>query len=234
MGYKKSADGVGREEKKRQTRHAFFQATLALCASEQGFGSISLRKVTREVGVVPTTFYRHFQDMDELGKALVDDELGGALQDLRDRMQLGKRRTFDHQIAKSVQLFFNAIDESPSYWHFIASERFGGTKVLRDAIADQIDTFAKAIGEDLALQPPFAHINANDRYLLAHAGVNLSFSWIMDWLDLNRQINQEQDTKKQSDLLSQRQRALHRCTRQTQMLYYGAYNWKSSEKTVVN
>jgi AcrR family transcriptional regulator len=39
----------------------------------RSFVSISLREVTREAGVVPTAFYRHFKDMDELGLALVDE-----------------------------------------------------------------------------------------------------------------------------------------------------------------
>ena len=53
-----------REQKKLQTRHAFFNAVLDLCMTGQSFSSISLRQVTREVGVVPTAFYRHFDDMD--------------------------------------------------------------------------------------------------------------------------------------------------------------------------
>lgn len=51
---------TNREQKKRQTRQAFFNAVLDLCMSGQGYSSISLRQVTREVGVVPTAFYRHF------------------------------------------------------------------------------------------------------------------------------------------------------------------------------
>lgn len=96
---------TNREQKKRQTRQAFFNAVLDLCMSGQGYSSISLRQVTREVGVVPTAFYRHFDDMESLGKALVEDELGGALATLREHMQLGRKRSFDRQIAKSVQLF---------------------------------------------------------------------------------------------------------------------------------
>ena len=64
----KEAKILTREEKKRQTRQAFYNAVLDLCMMGQGFSSISLRQVTREVGVVPTAFYRHFDDMEELGK----------------------------------------------------------------------------------------------------------------------------------------------------------------------
>ena len=53
----------------------FFNAVLDLCMTGQSFSSISLRQVTREVGVVPTAFYRHFDDMESLGRALAIEEL---------------------------------------------------------------------------------------------------------------------------------------------------------------
>lgn len=228
-----------REQKKRQTRQAFFNAVLDLCMTGQGYSSISLRQVTREVGVVPTAFYRHFDDMESLGKALVEDELGGAMAVLREHMQLGKKRSFERQIAKSVQLFFKAVDAQPRYWQFIASERFGGSEAVRHAISEQIKFFAKIMGDDLALQPAFEHIGKEDRYLLAEIGVNLSFSWIIDWLELTYLPKLADDDSEQSrpstqHIENQKKQMLHRCTRQMQILLYGAYNWKSSEETIID
>lgn len=227
---------TNREQKKRQTRQAFFNAVLDLCMSGQGYSSISLRQVTREVGVVPTAFYRHFDDMESLGKALVEDELGSALAMLREHMQLGRKRSFDRQIAKSVQLFFKAVNAQPRYWQFIASERFGGSEAVRRAISEQIATFAKIMSEDLGMQPAFEHISSEDRYLLAETGVNLSFSWIIDWLDLTYMpdLMDEDDRPSKDELETKKQAMLHRCTRQMQMVLYGAYNWKSSEETLLD
>lgn len=239
-----------REQKKRQTRQSFYDAVLTLCLTGQSFSSISLRQVTREVGVVPTAFYRHFADMEDLGRALVEDELGQALAILRDHMHLGKKRSFERQIAKSVQLFFDAIDVHPKYWQFIASERFGGSEAVRHAIATQIELFADIMAKDLALQPAFAHINAYDRRLLAITGVNMSFSWIIDWIELNYAANHIHDNdahdngddaiqddsmaQDTSTFIQRKEAMLHDCTRQTQMLYYGAYNWQSHEETVLD
>lgn len=227
---------TNREQKKRQTRQAFFNAVLDLCMSGQGYSSISLRQVTREVGVVPTAFYRHFDDMESLGKALVEDELGSALAMLREHMQLGRKRSFDRQIAKSVQLFFKAVNAQPRYWQFIASERFGGSEAVRRAISEQIATFAKIMSEDLGMQPAFEHISSEDRYLLAETGVNLSFSWIIDWLDLTYMpdLMDEDDRPSKDELEAKKQAMLHRCTRQMQMVLYGAYNWKSGEETLLD
>lgn len=238
-----------REEKKRQTRQNFFNAVLDLCSLGQGFSSISLRQITREVGVVPTAFYRHFHDMEELGKSLVEDELGLALATLREHMQLGKKRDFDHQIAKSVQLFFSAVDAQPRYWQFLVSERFGGSYAVRKAIADQIAMSIKVISDDLALQPAFAHISDDDRSLLAEVALNMALAWVVEWIELtpvakdededdddtkhDNQDNKESSPYDEATIAKQKQAMLHRCTRQSQMLFYGAYNWKSGEKTVI-
>ncbi len=219
-----------REQKKLQTRHAFFNAVLDLCITGQSFSSISLRQVTREVGVVPTAFYRHFDDMESLGKALVVEELGGTLAILRDSLQIGRKRSFDRQIAKSIYLFLQTVSVQPCYWQFLVSERFGGSEAVRRAISDLIKMHALILAEDLALQPAFAHINAYDRRLLSEAGINMFFSWIIDWLELTYSEDHD-DEIDLAEIESRKQLMLHNCTRQAQMLFYGAYNWKSSEET---
>jgi len=221
-----------REQKKLQTRHAFFNAVLDLCMTGQSFSSISLRQVTREVGVVPTAFYRHFDDMESLGRALVVEELGGTLAILSDSLQIGRKRSFDRQIAKSIQLFLHMVSDQPYYWQFLVSERYGGSESVRKAINKLIKKHAKGLADDLALQPAFTHINAYDRLLLAEAGVNMFFSWIIDWLDLTYTEDHD-DEVDLNEVEQNKQLMLHNCTRQAQMLFYGAYNWKSTEETLL-
>ncbi len=221
-----------REQKKLQTRHAFFNAVLDLCMTGQSFSSISLRQVTREVGVVPTAFYRHFDDMESLGRALVVEELGGTLEILSDGLQIGRKRSFDRQIAKSIQLFLYMVSDQPYYWQFLISERYGGSEAVRKAINELVKKHAQSLAEDLALQPAFTHINNYDRRLLAEAGVNMFFSWIIDWLELT--YTEDHDDEIDLNVIEEnKQLMLHNCTRQAQMLFYGAYNWKSSEETLL-
>ena len=219
-----------REQKKLQTRHAFLNAVLDLCMTGQSFSSISLRQVTREVGVVPTAFYRHFDDMESLGRALVVEELGGTLAILSDSLQIGRKRSFDRQIAKSIQLFLYMVSDQPYYWQFLVSERYGGSEAVRKAINELVKKHAQSLADDLALQPAFTHINAYDRRLLAEAGVNMFFSWIIDWLELTYTEDHD-DEIDLNEIEENKQLMLHNCTRQAQMLFYGAYNWKSTEET---
>src|ERR1700758_4087926 len=65
-----------REEHKEMTRQALLKAALRLLG-QNSFDSISLREVTREAGISPTAFYRHFDDMEELGLVLVEESFAG-------------------------------------------------------------------------------------------------------------------------------------------------------------
>ncbi len=222
-----------REQKKLQTRRAFFNAVLDICMTGQSFSSISLRQITREVGVVPTAFYRHFDDMESLGKALVIEELGDTLAALSENLHIGKTRSFERQIAKSIYLFLQMVSEQPYYWQFLVSERFGGSEAVRNTINKLIKLHVKNLAADLALQPAFNHINDYDRQLLADAGINMFFSWIIDWLELTYSEEHDEDADL-ADIEQKKQLMQHNCTRQAQMLFYGAYNWKSSEETLLD
>ena len=47
---------------------------LVKLSAERSFASLSLREVAREAGIAPTSFYRHFRDVDELGLTMVDEK----------------------------------------------------------------------------------------------------------------------------------------------------------------
>ena len=64
--------GENKPTRGQKTRNALLSGVLDLVEQGIAFSAISLREVTRQAGVVPTSFYRHFENMDELGLNLVD------------------------------------------------------------------------------------------------------------------------------------------------------------------
>ena len=54
-----------RAQQKEQTRRAIVDAAFRMLSPDQSFANLSLREVAREAGIAPTSFYRHFKDMDE-------------------------------------------------------------------------------------------------------------------------------------------------------------------------
>ncbi len=155
---------ITRQERKQRTRRALLDAALELL-EEQSFSSLSLRQVTRSAGVVPTAFYRHFEDMEELGLALIDE----SFRTLRAMIRAARAdpRTYEHVIRSSVEILVRYVHERATHFRFIARERFGGVATLRHAIRSEIRLFASDLATDLARFPYLDRWATEDLQLLA-------------------------------------------------------------------
>ena len=72
---------------------------------DKSLGSLSLREIAGEAGIVPAAFYRHFKDIEELGLALVDDMSVKLRVILRDARKKGLQNS-----ASSLHVsFFNYV-----------------------------------------------------------------------------------------------------------------------------
>ena len=58
-----------RAQQKEKTRRQIIDAAFHLLSQERSYASLSLREVAREAGIAPTSFYRHFEDMEELRRS---------------------------------------------------------------------------------------------------------------------------------------------------------------------
>ncbi|WP_263140847.1 TetR family transcriptional regulator [Pseudomonas sp. RIT-PI-AD] len=133
-----------RAEQKQQTRQALMDAARELMDSGRGFGSLSLREVARRAGIVPTGFYRHFQDMDRLGLALVA-EVG---ETFRETLRQVRRNEFElgGLVEASTRIFLDAVSANRGQFLFLAREQYGGSQPVRQAIG----TLRQRITDDLA------------------------------------------------------------------------------------
>lgn len=208
-----------RDERKQQSRQALLDAALHLSTSGRSFSSISLREVAREVGLVPTAFYRHFQDMDELGKELVDQV---ALHLKSVLHQLGQSY-LQHKSTKtqtSIELFVQAVNHSPKQWEFMISERWGGSETVRAAIAREIEFLIEDLTTDLTKLENFKHIQQpQDLNVLSTILTNMSFTWAMTWLNLSKQYQGEQ-------LKLQQTAFIENASTQVRLLFRGIANWE--------
>lgn len=140
-------EGLSRPERKQRTREAFLRAALKLAIERGSFSAVSLREVAREAGVVPTAFYRHFDDLDEVGLILVA-EGGAALRLLlRDARSAGVPDL--QMVRRSVRAYLDFAERNRKHVLLIASERVGGSPVLRRAVRSELDQFAREMAQDL-------------------------------------------------------------------------------------
>lgn len=208
-----------RDERKLQTRQALLDAALTLSTSDQSFSNMSLRALTKEVGLVPAAFYRHFQDMDELGKELVD-QVSFYLKHILHQLVLGLAQP-DSNTQKNMQRFFDAVDTYPQQWKFMIAERWGGSAVVRQAIAREIEFLNDDLAHDLHKYEIIQNFeNPADLNGLTNILINLSFTWAISWLNLKQQY--------QASELELQKLNLHQQTViQFRLIFRGISNWEN-------
>lgn len=162
-------DGLTREQRKEATRRAIVAAALQLLA-EQSFSALSLREVTREAGIVPAAFYRHFESMEALGLVLIDE----SFRSLRDMLRGARAGKLDPNrvIESSVDILIDGVQERREHWLFIGRERNSGVTVLRYAIRTEIRLITSELAIDLARFPGLNSWSSEDLNILASVFVN--------------------------------------------------------------
>ncbi|MGD9622761.1 MAG: TetR family transcriptional regulator [Mycolicibacterium sp.] len=162
-------DSRSREERKEATRRAIVTAALQLLA-ERSFSALSLREVTREAGIVPAAFYRHFESMEALGLVLIDE----SFRSLRDMLRGARAGKLDPNrvIESSVDILIDGVQQRREHWRFITRERSSGVTVLRYAIRTEIRLITSELAIDLARFPGLNTWSSEDLNILASVFVN--------------------------------------------------------------
>lgn len=167
------AEPESRAERKLRTRRAILDATLELC-TDSSLTALSLRQVAKQVGIVPTAFYRHFASLDELGLALVDESFASLREMIRD-VRRGNPE-LEGVIRSSVALLVRHVHEQHAHFRFIGRERFGGVPVVRDAIRHELSLFERELATDLARLPDLNTWTSEDLRVIANLIVNAMVS----------------------------------------------------------
>jgi AcrR family transcriptional regulator len=148
------SDTLSRSARKDFTRASLLQAALTLMGDGRSFTSLGLREIAREAGVVPTAFYRHFRNTDELGLVLVE-EVGITL-----RRLLREARKMDvaprDMLRRSVSVYQEYVKLNRLQFMFISSERSGGSRILRLAIRNDVTHFTNEMAQDFRMRGLYA------------------------------------------------------------------------------
>jgi AcrR family transcriptional regulator len=156
-------------ERKEATRRAIVAAALKLLG-DRSFSGLSLREVTREAGIVPAAFYRHFESMEALGLVLIDE----SFRTLREMLRAARAGRLDTNrvIESSVEILVASVAERREHWRFIGRERSSGVTVLRYAIRTEIRLIISELATDLARFPELREWSTEDLNVLATLFVN--------------------------------------------------------------
>ena len=173
---------VSRTEQKERTRLRLVEAALSLIGQGRPFSALGLREVTREAGVVPAAFYRHFRNTDELGLALVE-EVGVTLRRLlreERQVQVSPRE----RLRRSVAVYQDYVAQHRLLFMFISSERSGGSRILRLAIRNEVTHFTHEMAQDFRALGLYPSISTASLQMICSLIVVTMLAAAVDILDL--------------------------------------------------
>ena len=177
---------LNRQEQKQKTRQNIINAAFTLLDDNKTLSAISLREVARMAGIAPTSFYRHFKDIDDLGLTLVD-EAGLALRQLM--------RQARHRIASgggvidtSVNTFIEFISANTNVFRLLLRENTGTSAAYRTAVQREIQHFVEELTDYILDVQSSNHESAS---LQAEAMVKLVFSAGAEALDADKQLQRQ-------------------------------------------
>lgn len=175
-----------RQEQKLKTRQNIINAAFGLLDAQRSLSAISLREVSREAGIAPTSFYRHFKDIDELGLTLVD-EAGLALRQL---MRQARRRIASGGgvIDTSVDTFMEFITANTNVFRLLLREHTGTSTAYRMAVLREIQHFIEELADYIIERQGVEHQLAS---LQAEAMVRLVFSAGAEALEVDVALRQD-------------------------------------------
>ena len=167
-----------RAQQKEKTRRMIIDAAFHLLSQSRSYSSLSLREVAREAGIAPNSFYRHFEDMEELGLTLVDE--GGVV--LRQLMRKARQRIRDKGsvIRTSVETFMEFIRNSPHVFYLLLRERSGTSLAFRKAVSRELQYFIVELADYIQHTQNYP---AADARIQADAMVALVFNAGVEALD---------------------------------------------------
>jgi AcrR family transcriptional regulator len=207
--------GRTQAERRRHTRQALLDAALLQIEAGHSFDALSLRSVARAAGVVPTAFYRHFESMDELGLALVEESFRTLRTMLREAREDPQP---EHIIDRSVEVLMNHVREHRQHFVFVVRVGYTGNAVLRHAVRNEIRLLTSELATDLARFPVLRTWTTADLQMLAGLLVNTMIATVGAMLDAP--VAAPQAEAEIADVAE----------RQLRLILLGVPGWRSGER----
>jgi TetR/AcrR family transcriptional regulator, fatty acid biosynthesis regulator len=126
-------------------RTRLIEAALNLSYQRRSFSSLGIREIAREAQLSAPAFYRHFEDLADLGTAVIL-EVEKAVLDAFTEVRISTAKEADLDIRPMlVKRFFDWAADNPKPVVVGASEAFGPLERMRDGLKKTI----RAISEDI-------------------------------------------------------------------------------------
>ena len=122
-------------------------AAAAELASGRSFDTLSLREIAKLAGIAPTSFYRHFHDMEGLGLALIEacgESLLDLMHNVREQASGG-----GSLIRVSVETLFDHMLNNQGLSRMVLQESMSRESPFREAAERLLETMSRDLAEFL-------------------------------------------------------------------------------------
>ncbi|MCP5092627.1 MAG: HTH-type transcriptional repressor FabR [Gammaproteobacteria bacterium] len=165
---------VSRKEQKEETRRKLMAAATAELASGRSFDTLSLREVSKLAGIAPTSFYRHFHDMEGLGLALIEEHgeaLVALMNDVREQATDGQSL-----IRVSVKALYDHMLSDQGTSRMIMQESTSPESVFREASEKLFLTLSSELADYLVREAQERGVPLGHPQLAANSLVSIMFT----------------------------------------------------------
>jgi len=162
-------------------REKLLAAALKLAAKSRNLSTIGVRELGREAGLNPNTFYRHFNDLDDLSMALID-QLG---RELRVPLQTLRRSIVSREenAVRTVELVFDFAKDHPEVFIVGVRELYGASQPVREALRRAIGEVAGDLAEDMRVMQITPGLDDKTARELAEVVAVQTFHSTLDYLE---------------------------------------------------
>jgi AcrR family transcriptional regulator len=173
---------VSRKQQKAETRQRLMDAATVELSSGRSFDTLSLREVAKIAGIAPTSFYRHFHDMEGLGLALIEEHSEALLNLMHDvREQASEGRSV---IRASVETLFDCIFRNQGLSRMILQESLSPHSPFRNASERLLATMSRDLEEFLTWDAEQRGVPLGHPQLAAESTVAILFTTGIALLDM--------------------------------------------------
>lgn len=188
-----TTEPLTRAKQKQQTRETIMAAAVKKMNEDRGFSSLSLREVAKEAGIAPASFYRHFDNMEQLALALVA-EAGEALykimHDTRESEEKG-----ENVVEGAVAVCMSHFRENGALFRVLAREATGNSPLIRRAIQKVLNELNKQLSTVIELEMKRRRRNITNAAWIAEAIITIIFYIGVSTIDLPIAKQREAETR---------------------------------------
>lgn len=162
-------------------RQKLLRAALKLAAKSRSLQALGVRELGREAGLNPNTFYRHFNDLDDLSMAVIE-ELSS---DLRQPLQALRRSIAkpEENAVRTVELVFDFAKRNPEAILVGVRELYGASPKVRAALRKVIGAIADDLADDMREMQITPGVSDKTARELAEVVVVQVFHSTLDYLE---------------------------------------------------